>query len=193
MGIAPLLAGLPVPFQLSPELLARLDLLADQHGLFGAQIPRPRLPSFDPRDAVVRAVTRLPLTLLFLVPDVFTNNFFIQTYRGHEVAPRPETLPREVTLAPQEVSSYRNCAFPLHEAQGFASIDPVLGVDDPVVVTPELTACVRRAMFEQVGALVLGTSLQPAPRPLLQRFRQPLVAVADHQLGSPESSCIGSA
>ena len=63
---------------------------------------------------------------------------------------------------------------------GFASIDPVLGVDDPVVVTPELTACVRRAMFEQVGALVLGTSLQPAPRPLLQRFRQPLVAVADH-------------
>ena len=23
---------------------------------------------------------------------------------------------REVTLAPQEVSSYRNCAFPLHEA-----------------------------------------------------------------------------
>ena len=44
---------------------------------------------------------------------------------------------------------------------GFASIDPVLGVDDPVVVTPELTACVRRAMFEQVGALVLGTSLQP--------------------------------
>ena len=42
--------------------------------------------------------------------------FFIQTYRGHEVAPRPETLPREVTLAPQEVSSYRNCAFPLHEA-----------------------------------------------------------------------------
>ena len=63
---------------------------------------------------------------------------------------------------------------------GFASIDPVLGVDGPVVVTPELTACVRRAMFEQVGALVLGTSLQPAPRPLLQRFRQPLVAVADH-------------
>ena len=27
--------------------------------------------------------------------------------------------------------------------------------------TPELTACVRRAMLEQVGALVLGTSLQP--------------------------------
>ena len=40
----------------------------------------------------------------------------------------------------------------------------------------QLTACVRRAMFEQVGALVLGTSLQPAPRPLLQRFRQPVVS-----------------
>ena len=31
-----IVAGLPVPFQLPPELLARLDLLADQHGLFGA-------------------------------------------------------------------------------------------------------------------------------------------------------------
>ena len=52
----------------------------------------------------------------------------------------------------------------------FASSDPVLGVDDPVVVTPELTACVRRAMFEQVGALCaryIAATGTPATSPAL--------------------------
>jgi len=52
-------AGIPQRIHLPAKLMASINLLPDQIGLFRSEVARARLASYGVREAIVRTVTRL--------------------------------------------------------------------------------------------------------------------------------------